>query len=409
MASPLIPLLRRSSSRLLSTTPSTPSNPKTAILLMNLGGPATLPDVQPFLTRLFSDPDLIPIPFQQHLAPIIAKNRTPKIMEQYAQIGGGSPIRMWTEKQGQLLEKILDQRCPENAPHKTFTTFRYAPPLTSDTLSEIKSLGIKRAVAFTQYPQYSCSTTGSSLNELVRELKNMKMENDVEWSLIDRWPTHQGLVKAFADRIQSALARYPEPLRSKFIILFSAHSLPMTVVNRGDPYVIEVSATVSAIMSHLNNSNPYRLSWQSKVGPRAWMGPATADVVNELGKKGEKNILLVPVAFTSDHIETLFELDLELAEEAKEHNITNLIRAESLNDSPIFINAMADIVESHMKQYNTTSSSLSTSPSTPSTGVKQTVNEKVNKLLKIQCPLCTKSSCKEMREYFLGGSGAGVE
>jgi len=354
--------------------------PKTAVLMLNLGGPSTLEDVQPFLHRLFSDPDLIPIPFQKHLAPLIAKRRTPKIQAQYAQIGGGSPIRYWTEKQGKLLEQKLDQMCPESAPHKTFATFRYAPPLTEDTLAEIKKLGIKRAVAFTQYPQYSCSTTGSSMNEIYRQVKAMGMEKDIQWSVIDRWPVHKGLIKAFAERVSTGLAKFDEKDRSKVIILFSAHSLPLVVVDRGDPYVQEVAATVQQVMEELGHSHPFRLVWQSKVGPQPWMGPQTSDVLEALGKKGEKNILLVPIAFTSDHIETLFELDLEGGEQAEEVGITNLRRVESLNDSPLFISSMADIVADHLKKYSK--------------------EIRISRTWDMTCPKCKKDICKETRRFF---------
>ncbi|KAI9189741.1 ferrochelatase hem15 [Blastocladiella emersonii ATCC 22665] len=350
----------------------------TAILLMNLGGPETLDAVYPFLQSLFSDPDLIPIPFQDKLAPIIAKRRTPKIQDQYAQIGGGSPIKMWTEKQGRAMDELLDQLSPATAPHKSFIGFRYASPMTDDAVKAIQDAGFKRAVAFTQYPQYSCSTTGSSLNELYRQLKELDPKGELDWSVIDRWPTHRGLVKAFADRIRAGLEQYPAEVRSKVILLFSAHSLPMTVVERGDPYVHEVAATVNAVMAELGNSNPYRLSWQSKVGPRAWMGPQTSDVLESLGKKKLDNVLLVPIAFTSDHIETLFELDLEYLEEAKSKwGMQGVRRVESLNDSPLFIEAMADLVHNHLKDGRKTSPQLG-----------------------LQCPMCTKVSCRDAKKFF---------
>ncbi|KAJ3364581.1 hypothetical protein GGF31_008969 [Allomyces arbusculus] len=371
--------------RLLSTAApaagaATASNNKngTAIVLMNMGGPATLDEVEPFLGRLFGDPDIIPIPFQSKLGPWIAKNRTPKIKNQYAQIGGGSPIRMWTEKQGQMLERLLDETSPETAPHKSFVAFRYAAPLTDEAVRAVQDAGFTRAVAFTQYPQYSCSTTGSSLNELHRQLRVHDKDGSIQWSVIDRWPTHPKLVDAFLDRIHAALQQYPENERDSVVILFSAHSLPMTVIERGDPYVHEVAATVQAVMDKLGHTHPYRLAWQSKVGPRAWMGPQTADVLEALGKKGHKNVLLVPIAFTSDHIETLFELDIEYGTEAREKwGLTGLKRAESLNDSPIFIEAMADVVKAHLAR-----------------------NVAASPLLQLQCPMCTKESCRDAKAYF---------
>lgn len=268
------------------------------------------------MSRLFHDHDLIPLPFQKQIAPFIAKRRTPKIEEQYAKIGGGSPILRWTREQGAGMVKLLDELSPATAPHKPYVAFRYAHPLTEECLAEMKADGVKRAVAFTQYPQYSCSTTGSSLNELWRQLNSSG--SDIAWSVIDRWPTHPGFVRAVANRIRASLDSYPAAIRNKVVLLFSAHSLPMSVVNRGDPYPSEVGATVHAVMNELGNANPYRLVWQSQVGPSAWLGPQTSDAIKGLSRLGYNDALLVPIAFTSDHIETLFELDLEYVEEAKE-------------------------------------------------------------------------------------------
>lgn len=169
---------------------------------------------------------------QRFLAPIIAKRRTPKIEEQYKEIGGGSPIGKWTREQGEGMTALLDELNPESAPHKAYIGFRYAEPLTETALEEMRADGVKRAVAFTQYPQYSCSTTGSSLNELLRvaKSKGWGATGEVEWSVIDRWPTNEGLIKAFAHNIRAALQQFPEERRNDVVILFSAHSLPIEIV-----------------------------------------------------------------------------------------------------------------------------------------------------------------------------------
>ena len=147
-----------------------------------------------FLRRLFSDRDLIPLPFQRILAPFIARRRTPQIEQQYADIGGGSPILRYTRLQGQGMCALLDELSPETGPHKSYVAFRYAHPLTEETAAEMHADGVKRAVAFTQYPQYSCSTTGSSLNEMFRKGAKGQL-SDVDWSVIDRWGTHPGFVE----------------------------------------------------------------------------------------------------------------------------------------------------------------------------------------------------------------------
>lgn len=332
---------------------NTVENPKTGIMMLNMGGPSTLDEVGDFLSRLFHDKDLIPLPAQNQLAPFIATRRTPKIIEQYRKIGGGSPIRMWTEYQGEQMIKLLDQMCPESAPHKYYVGFRYANPLTEDTLKQMEEDGIERAVAFTQYPQYSCSTTGSSLNAIYKYYQQLNQPSKIKWSAIDRWPTHEGLIKAFSQTIVEELEQFPQEVKDDVVIIFSAHSLPMSVVNRGDPYPQEVAATVQRVMERLNFSHTYRLCWQSKVGPLPWLGPQTDDAIKGLVKNGSKNMLLVPIAFTSDHIETLHELDLEYAGElAEEVGVDNIRRSKAMNDNTIFIQALADLVKNHYTMDN---------------------------------------------------------
>lgn len=180
---------------------------------------------------------------QHYIGRMISYRRTPKIQEQYAEIGGGSPIRRWSELQCSEMCKILDEISPSTAPHKPYVAFRYASPLTGDTYKKMLDDGFGggkggRAVAFSQYPQYSCSTTGSSMNELYKWRKELegKEENQagtVQWSVIDRWPTHPGLIEAIAQNIEKSLLTYPEEKRDDAVILFSAHSLPMSVVNKG--------------------------------------------------------------------------------------------------------------------------------------------------------------------------------
>ncbi|KAJ1980963.1 ferrochelatase hem15 [Dimargaris xerosporica] len=349
----------------------------TGILLMNMGGPATLDEVHSFLSRLFMDRDLMQLPLQSVLAPWIAKRRTPSIIQQYAEIGGGSPIGRWTAQQGEGMVEILDKISPETAPHKYYIAFRYANPLTETALAQIKRDNIKRVVAFTQYPQHSCSTTGSSLNELFRQQQQLDPDQEITWSVIDRWPTHPGLVKAFAERIRAKLDEYSSDDRKDAVILFSAHSLPMSVVNRGDTYPNEVAATAEAVMKELNYCNPYRLVWQSKVGPLPWLGPQTEQAIRGLAERGHKNLVLVPVAFTSDHIETLYELDLEYGQMAKKLGVTGLKRAEALNDSPTFIQAMADVVKAHLH-----------------------ANELISKQYTLRCPQCTNEQCGISRDFF---------
>lgn len=185
------------------------SAPSSFAVALEPGDSIQVPQVKTFLTRLFHDSDLIPLgPLQKYMAPWIARRRTPQIEQQYTDIGGGSPIGKWTKIQGQMMVELLDELSPSTAPHKAYTAFRYADPLTEECLAELKKDGVKRAIAFTQYPQYSCSTTGSSLNELHRVLKQSAKEGeslDIEWSVIDRWPTQPKLVQARPGRSSNLL------------------------------------------------------------------------------------------------------------------------------------------------------------------------------------------------------------
>ncbi|XP_061656299.1 ferrochelatase, mitochondrial isoform X1 [Phyllopteryx taeniolatus] len=363
-----------------TATPETQDNrkPKTGILMLNMGGPEKLEDVHDFLLRLFMDTDLMKLPVQNKLGPFIAKRRTAKIQEQYSKIGGGSPIKRWTAVQGEGMVKLLDEMSPETAPHKFYIGFRYVHPLTEEAIEEMEKDEVDRAVAFTQYPQYSCSTTGSSLNAIYRYYRSRGDRPKMCWSVIDRWPTHPLLVECFAEHVSNELLKFPEEKRDDVVILFSAHSLPMAVVNRGDPYPQEVGATVQRVMERLGHCNPYRLVWQSRVGPMAWLGPQTDEVIKGLCERGKKNILLVPIAFTSDHIETLHELDIEYGQVlGEECGVENLRRAESLNGNPLFMKALAELVQSHLKS-----------------------NEPCSRQLTLRCPLCTNPTCGETKAFF---------
>lgn len=285
--------------------------------------------------------------------------------------------------------KILDQISPQTAPHKPYVAFRYANPLTEDMYAQLLKDGFGggkggRAVAFTQYPQYSCSTTGSSLNELWKWRTRLEGKGSsdtdpsgsITWSVIDRWPVHPGLVEAFAQNIEAQLATYPPESRKDVVLLFSAHSLPMSVVNRGDTYPAEVAATVYAVMQRLKFSNPYRLCWQSQVGPSAWLGAQTSDTVQEYVKKGQTDLVLIPIAFTSDHIETLYELDQEVIHEAGHPGVK---RAESLNGHSVFIEALADIAFKHLQS-----------------------GESCSRQMGLRCQGCKSERCLESKKFFVG-------
>lgn len=332
-----------------------PDRPPTGIVLMNLGGPATLEDVEPFLLRLFADREIIQLPFQDTLGPFIARRRAPKVRALYSAIGGGSPIRQWTERQGQGMAARLDRLSPDTAPHKFYIAFRYTHPSSDDALEAMRADGVRRAIAFTQYPHYSCATTGSSLNELWRAAARTGLADAFEWSIIDRWPTHPGFIAAMADTVRRGLAEFDPADRDDALLLFSAHSLPLRIVNRGDPYPQEIGASVHEVLKRLGVPNRYMLAYQSEVGPVSWLGPSTEKVLHGLASKKERNVLVVPIAFTSDHIETLSELDREYGELARSLGITHYRRAPAMNASPLLLDAMASIVHEHLQRGETCS------------------------------------------------------
>lgn len=365
--------------------------PKTAVLMLNMGGPKNSGEVQEFLTNLFADRDIIKLPAQNKLGPWIAKRRTPSIIEKYNEIGGGSPIFDWTSKQGQMMCERLDQLCPESAPHKSYVGFRYAKPLADEALEQIEADGARHIVAFSQYPQYSCTTTGSSMNQIYRyyqqnyplKTPGPRGPDGVSWSVIDRWPTHPLLIKTFAQNIKKELETFPEHARSKVVLLFSAHSVPQYVMNRGDPYPAEVGATVQLVMQELGWCNPYRLVWQSKVGPLPWLEPGTENTIKALVKKGQKNLMLVPIAFVNDHIETLHELDIEYAQDiGREVGAERIARCATPNCDPTFIECLADIVATHLK-----------------------AGETVRPQMLMTCPMCTEQTCKSAKMWWAKATG----
>jgi len=345
----------------------------TGIVMLNLGGPKTIADVGPFLSRLFADREIIQLPVQSVLGPFIAKMRTKGVQELYEAIGGGSPILKWTELQGKGMCERLDAMSPATAPHRFYVAFRYIEPTSDDALLAMKRDGVRRAVAFTQYPQYSCATTGSSLNELWRAAAKLGLEGEFQWSVIDRWPVHPTFIDAVAKSVRKGLEEFTPEEREDVLLLFSAHSLPLSVINRGDPYPAEVGASVHEVMKRLDFAYEYMISYQSAVGPVPWIGPSTEEMIERLGRQGRRNVLIIGIAFTSDHIETLSEIDIEYAELAEKAGITKFRRAPSLNDDPLFIDALAEIVHRHLQS-----------------------GEVCSRQYPLRCPGCTNPECRNI-------------
>ncbi len=315
---------------------------KTAVVLFNLGGPDSIQAIEPFLYNLFCDPDIFNLPFGQKLfAKLISSRRTPKIAEEYKLIGGKSPINEWTEKQRAMLQEYLRNDFPSL---DVYTAMRYWKPLTDEIVSKVENKNYDRIILLPLYPHYSITTTGSSFNEWKRHYKG----DSSKLILINDYYLNENYLAAINQRIDETILRFPEEVRNEIQIVFSAHGTPVSLVKKGDPYSNHIKQTVEAVMNARNHSHKHYLCFQSKVGPMKWLEPATDKMIEELSSKNKRHLLIVPISFVSDHVETLFELDIEYRHVAVKVGIENYIVMKGLNDSALFVKALAGIVKSKM-------------------------------------------------------------
>ncbi|XP_061369868.1 ferrochelatase-2, chloroplastic isoform X2 [Gastrolobium bilobum] len=272
---------------------------KIGVLLLNLGGPETLEDVQPFLFNLFADPDIIRLPrlfsfLQKPLAQFVSVLRAPKSKEGYASIGGGSPLRRITDAQAEELKKSL---WAKNVPAKVYVGMRYWHPFTEEAIEQIKRDGITKLVVLPLYPQFSISTSGSSLRLLESIFREDEYLVNMQHTVIPSWYQREGYIKAMANLIEKELKGFDCP--EEVMIFFSAHGVPLAYVEEaGDPYKAEMEECVDLIMEELEKrkiNNAYTLAYQSRVGPVEWLKPYTDYTIIELGKKGVKSLLAVPI------------------------------------------------------------------------------------------------------------------
>ena len=314
---------------------------KIAVVLLNLGGPDSLKAVQPFLENLFNDPDIFRLPFQKSLARYISKKRAPKVKKEYELIGGKSPINDWTEKQRSLLENKLRNSGNDI---DVFVAMRYWKPLTEETVAKVEKGNYAKIIMLPLYPHFSVSTTGSSFNEWKRFYKG----DESKLIYINSYPVNPVYLKAINERIDESLLRFPENLRKEVQLVFSAHGTPVSYVKKGDPYSFQIKETIVGVMKLRNNSHEHHLCFQSKVGPAKWLEPSTAKMIEELASKGKRNLLIIPISFVSDHVETSFELDIEYRHVADKVGIENYIVMKGLNDSQLFIDALYELVSENL-------------------------------------------------------------
>ncbi len=315
------------------------------LVVLNMGGPDSLSAVRPFLYQLFSDRDLIQLPagalLQKPFAALISLLRAPKVRLNYAQIGGRSPQLEWTTRQ---VEGIARQLGPQIRP---YIAMRYWAPRADETVKRMKADGIKQAVVLSLYPHYTDATTGSSLKDFARAVQQHYPA--LGYTVLREWYDWPAYLDALTNRVREGLEKFHEMVRDEVAILFSAHALPQKFIDRGDPYLIHVQATVQGVMERLGRRTCH-LGFQSRSGPVLWMEPDTVALIDRLAGEGVPGVLIVPVSFVSDHIETLQEIDFEYRMHAEKIGIPRFERAPSLNDHPDFLKALAELVAHHLEQ-----------------------------------------------------------
>ena len=325
----------------------------TAVLLFNLGGPDDLESVEPFLVNLFTDREIIQLPggaaLQPWVARLIAKMRGPSVRNNYRSIGGGSPQLRITREQARALEDRLNFGQTDTA-YRVFIAMRYSRPTVDDALQAIADAGIKRIITLTMFPHWSKATTGSSRNEFDRVLASPRWK-DSRFAVthIEHYAADPLYLDALAATVRDAWDRIPEPRRARTVLLFSAHGLPQRFIDEGDPYVEHIDATRFGVLERLDLPNRQLLAFQSRTGPVKWIGPGTEEVLVELGDEGVSDVLVIPLSFVSDHIETLYEVDMLFADAARTAGITGYYRPPALNCHPLFIDALANLVTDHIE------------------------------------------------------------
>jgi len=321
------------------------ARPPIGLVVMNLGGPGSLDDVEPFLLRLFGDPDVIQLGWLGFLQPLIARaivrGHAPKSRANYQLIGGRSPIREETTAQADAVAAELGRRGLAVKPVVAMAAWH---PFADEALGALAAVGIDRVVALPLYPHESRTTTGSSLNQL-EHARAHQSGSAIEIAAIKRYPDADGYVRAVVERVEEAVATLPPEHRATAPVLFSAHGLPEAYIKKGDPYLDDIRITVETVSRRLGLGPRARLCFQSRVGRQRWLGPATETVLDELAAAGTKAVVVVPIAFTGEHIETLQEIDILFKERAQSAGIVHFARARTVGCHPAFIAALADLVE----------------------------------------------------------------
>jgi len=318
------------------------ANRKIGVVLFQLGGPDSLEAVEPFLYNLFADPDIIDFPFakmaRQPLAKLMASSRTKKVQKCYAAIGGKSPLVEWTYRQAMALERALRPSFPGAS---VAVAMRYWHPFTEEAIAKLASESVSELLLLPLYPQYSKTTTGSSYNEWRRRVVGTPLEH-LPCTFIEEFHDYPPYIDSFVPLINATLARFPDP-RGVHLV-FSAHGVPTAVIAAGDPYQRQIESTSRLVLQRGGWKLPHTICYQSRVGSGRWLQPSIHEVIPNLAAAGTKDVLVIPISFVSDHIETLHEIDDEVRDEAMRAGIRQFEMMPGLNDSPAFIQALAALV-----------------------------------------------------------------
>jgi len=321
--------------------------PSTGVVVAQLGGPESLADVEPFIRSIFNDPRLVPLPggprTRSVVSALVARARAPRVRSHYEAIGGGSPIVKTTQHQAAALEEELLARGHDVV---VVVAHSHADPDTEAAVDAMLAAGVDRVVLFPLFPQYSGTTTGSSEAELRRVLSDRGADLPVR--VIRSWCEHPSYLDAQVKLIDEMLAELPDHEVGQALVVFSAHGLPQRIIDRGDPYLEEIEATVAEVMDRVERPVEHVLAFQSKAGPIRWIGPDVRDVVAEEGEGGRAWIGVVPISFVSDHVETSHELDIQLREHAEGAGIRDFHRSRCFDSDPIVGPMFADIVEEYL-------------------------------------------------------------
>ncbi|HTM50312.1 MAG TPA: ferrochelatase [Bryobacteraceae bacterium] len=316
------------------------SSKKTGVVLFQLGGPDSLESIEPFLYNLFCDPDIIDFPFarlaRKPLAKLISTSRAKHVAHHYSEIGGKSPILENTRRQAEALERELRQKMDV----RVTVAMRYWHPMTTAAIAEMAEYAPEELVLLPLYPQYSKTTTGSSVNEWNRCFEPNGWRPGVR--LIENFYEDPAYLDSVVSAVNACFKEGDDP--ADFDMVFSAHSVPVAVIEAGDPYQRQIEHTVDLVWRRGGWPARRHTCYQSKVGASKWLRPSMHETVKNLAAAGSKHVLVVPISFVSDHVETLHEIDIEHREQAKSLGIEDYRMMPGLNDSPAFIRALAGLV-----------------------------------------------------------------